>query len=508
MAGMPFRAQAWLALARDMDVLSLHATLQLGVGIGFSRCLPIASLCDYQWHNATIQFQWEYVVGKVFGTDGVRGAVGQWPMTPEFVLKLGWAAGQVLGQSGRRRVLIGKDTRVSGYMFESALESGFSASGVDVRLLGPMPTPAIAYLTRTLRASAGVVISASHNPFSDNGVKFFSATGEKLPDEIEARIEAMLDEPLAVVPARDLGKARRVEDAAGRYIEFCKSTVPMGLSLAGLRFVVDCAHGATYQVAPRVFQELGAEVISIGNQPDGFNINQAVGSTHPEALIAAVQSYRADVGIALDGDGDRVVMVDRKGRVLDGDQLLYIIAQARIREGYAGGVVGTQMSNLGLAQAVEALGRPFVRARVGDRYVHEALRREQWLLGGESSGHLLCLDRHSTGDGIIAALQVLAAMVAQSQPLESLVADLRIYPQTLVNVRIEQPIALDQPQVQAAVAEVEQALGDQGRVLLRASGTEPLIRVMVEGEDERKVKGYAESIAATVRSVAAQSATK
>ncbi|HHQ69829.1 MAG TPA: phosphoglucosamine mutase [Halothiobacillaceae bacterium] len=441
-------------------------------------------------------------MGKVFGTDGVRGTVGRWPMTPEFVLKLGWAAGMVLGQSGRRRVLIGKDTRVSGYMFESALESGFSASGVDVRLLGPMPTPAIAYLTRTLRASAGVVISASHNPFEDNGVKFFSSDGEKLPDNIEAQIEALLDEPLRVVSPRKLGKAQRVGDAPGRYIEFCKSTVPMGLSLAGLRFVVDCAHGACYQVAPRVFRELGAEVVAIGNDPDGFNINDQVGSTSPEALVDAVVAYRADAGIALDGDGDRVVMVDRHGRVLDGDQLLYIIAKARFDAGYAGGVVGTQMSNLGLEQAITALGRRFVRARVGDRYVHEALRRENWLVGGEASGHILCLDRHTTGDGIIAALQVLASMVEQKRPLDALIDELTIYPQALINVRVEQNVSLDEPELTAAVNLVEQELGDQGRVLLRASGTEPLIRVMVEGRDEHEVNRHAEYLAEVVRRVA------
>ncbi|WP_407276303.1 phosphoglucosamine mutase [Halothiobacillus sp. DCM-1] len=437
---------------------------------------------------------------KVFGTDGVRGAVGQWPMTPEFVLKLGWAAGRVLGQQGKRRVLIGKDTRISGYMFESALEAGFSAAGVDVRLLGPMPTPAIAYLTRTLRASAGVVISASHNPFHDNGVKFFSATGEKLPDAIEAEIEAMLDEPMTIQPSALLGKAQRIDDAPGRYIEFCKSTVEIGMSLAGLRVVVDCAHGAAYQVAPRVFSELGAEVIRMGVEPDGLNINDGVGSTEPAALIRAVSEFRADLGIALDGDGDRVLLVDNQGRVLDGDQLLYIIASDRVAHaGYRGGVVGTLMSNLGLEQAVAALGLPFTRAKVGDRYVHEELRRQQWLLGGESSGHILCLDRHTTGDGIIAALQVLAAMQHQSLALAELASGMTLFPQTLVNVRTPRAVDLSAPAIVAAVRSVEAALGHRGRVLLRASGTEPLIRVMVEGEQKAEVTGYAEEIAAAVR---------
>lgn len=441
---------------------------------------------------------------KAFGTDGVRGAVGQWPMTPEFVLKLGWAAGRVLGQQGKRRVLIGKDTRISGYMFESALEAGFSAAGVDVRLLGPMPTPAIAYLTRTLRASAGVVISASHNPFGDNGVKFFSATGEKLPDAVEAEIEAMLDEPMSIQPSASLGKAQRIDDAPGRYIEFCKSTVEIGLSLAGMRVVVDCAHGAAYQVAPRVFAELGAEVIRIGVEPDGLNINDGVGSTEPAALIRAVAEFRADLGIALDGDGDRVLLVDAAGHVLDGDQLIYIIAADRVaRAGYRGGVVGTLMSNLGLEQAVAGLGLPFARAKVGDRYVHEELRRQQWLIGGESSGHILCLDRHTTGDGVIAALQVLSAMHHSGRRLSELAAGMPVFPQTLVNVRTRAPVDLTAPAIVEAVCAVETALKARGRVLLRASGTEPLIRVMVEGEQAGEVAHYAEQIAAVVRAVAA-----
>ncbi|MFP4251693.1 MAG: phosphoglucosamine mutase [Guyparkeria sp.] len=442
-------------------------------------------------------------MSRVFGTDGVRGAVGQYPMTPEFVLKLGWAAGKVLGDHGRRRVLIGKDTRVSGYMFESALESGFSAAGVDVRLLGPMPTPAIAYLTRTLRASAGVVISASHNPFYDNGVKFFSANGEKLPDAVEDDIQSLLDRDLEVIDNRRLGKADRIGDAAGRYIEFCKSTVPIGMSLAGLRIVVDCAHGATYQVAPRVFSELGAEVEVIGAEPDGFNINEGVGSTHPGPLQTAVRESGADLGIAFDGDGDRVVMVDADGAIRDGDELLYVIAAGRVEQGYAGGVVGTLMSNLGLERAIEALGRPFLRAKVGDRYVHEALKREHWLLGGESSGHLLCLDRHSTGDGIVAALQVLAEMSRRGRSLAELLAPMTVLPQTLVNVRIERPVSLEDPVVVDAVAAAERELAGRGRVLLRPSGTEPLIRVMVEGESSEQVRAVAEGLAEVVRGHAA-----
>lgn len=442
---------------------------------------------------------------KIFGTDGVRGAVGQWPMTPEFVLKLGWAAGMVLGQGGRRRVLIGKDTRISGYMFESALEAGFSAAGVDVRLLGPMPTPAIAYLTRTLRGSAGVVISASHNPFQDNGVKFFSANGEKLPDSVEAEIEHLLESPMTVARPDALGKAQRIDDAAGRYIEFCKSTVDIGLSLANMRIVVDCAHGAAYQVAPRVFMELGADVIRMGTEPNGLNINEGVGSTEPEALKRAVAEHRADLGIALDGDGDRVVLVDAEGQVLDGDILLYIIAADRVRQtGYAGGVVGTQMSNLGLERAITKLSLPFVRAKVGDRYVHEALKQNGWLFGGESSGHILCLDRHTTGDGIIAALQVLAAMRHEEKSLQALASAVHIYPQTLINVRTEQKMDLNDPRMTAAVAQVEQAMGASGRVLLRASGTEPLIRVMVEGENSSVVEHHARGLADVVRQIAGQ----
>lgn len=440
---------------------------------------------------------------KLFGTDGVRGRVGQWPMTPESVLKLGWAAGMVLGQEGRRRVLIGKDTRISGYMFESALEAGFSAAGVDVRLLGPMPTPAIAYLTRTFRGSAGVVISASHNPFQDNGVKFFSSQGEKLPDAIEHEIERLLDEPMTVARPDRLGKAQRIDDAPGRYIEFCKSTVETGFSLSNLRLVVDCANGAGYQVAPRVFAELGAEVISIGVEPDGLNINAGVGSTEPAALQRAVVEFRADLGIALDGDGDRVVLVDATGRLLDGDQLLYIIASDRAkRAGYTGGVVGTLMSNLGLELAIKELGLPFVRANVGDRYVHEALKRNDWLFGGESSGHILCLDRQTTGDGIVAALQVLSAMKASGQALHALIENMPIFPQVLINVRTERTLDLNQPRITEAVQAVEKVLGAEGRVLLRASGTEPLIRVMVEGKSAHLVEEQANRLAQEVKRIA------
>ncbi|WP_298218811.1 phosphoglucosamine mutase [Halothiobacillus sp.] len=440
---------------------------------------------------------------KVFGTDGVRGAVGQWPMTPEFVLKLGWAAGMVLGQEGRRRVLIGKDTRISGYMFESALEAGFSAAGVDVRLLGPMPTPAIAYLTRTLRGSAGVVISASHNPFQDNGVKFFSSQGEKLPDVIEAEIERMLDEPMTVARSDMLGKAQRIDDAPGRYIEFCKSSIETGLSLSNLRIVVDCANGAGYQVAPRVFTELGAEVIRIGVDPDGLNINAGVGSTDPAALQRAVAEFRADLGVALDGDGDRVLLVDAESHVLDGDQLLYIIAADRVsRAGYTGGVVGTLMSNFGLELAIRELGLPFERANVGDRYVHETLRRRDWILGGESSGHILCLDRHTTGDGIIAALQILSAMKAAGKSVRALAENMMIFPQTLINVRTERKCDLNQPGIISAVQAVEKSLGNEGRVLLRASGTEPLIRVMVEGKRADLVEKQAQKLAQEVKAIA------
>ncbi|OYY73821.1 MAG: phosphoglucosamine mutase [Gammaproteobacteria bacterium 28-57-27] len=440
---------------------------------------------------------------KFFGTDGVRGRVGQWPMTPEVALKLGWAAGKVLAQSGTRKVVLGKDTRISGYMLESALEAGLIAAGVDVRLLGPMPTPAIAYLTRTLRASAGVVISASHNPFDDNGVKFFNEAGSKLSDTQEAAIEALMDSPLEVVAPERLGKAKRVEDAAGRYIESCKATLPLGSSLAGLHVVLDCAHGATYHVAPKVFAELGAQVESIGVMPDGFNINAHCGSTHPEQLRAAVLAHGADMGIAFDGDGDRVVMVDETGALLDGDDLLFAIVRDRVeQEGYSGGVVGTLMSNLGLELAIGKLGLPFQRANVGDRYVYEALRGQGWLYGGEASGHILCLDRAGTGDGIIAALQVVDAMRQRGEPLSALRQSIKKYPQLMLNVPLQEKVdlaALDR--VWQCVAEFEKAFNGRGRIVLRASGTEPLVRVMVESGDAEMTRHVAETLAAVVKEV-------
>jgi phosphoglucosamine mutase len=444
---------------------------------------------------------------RYFGTDGIRGRVGRAPMTPDFALRLGWAAGRVLAHDGQGPVLIGKDTRVSGYMFESALEAGLSAAGADIRLLGPMPTPGVAYLTRTFRAAAGIVISASHNPFFDNGFKFFSAAGTKLPDEVELAIEAELERPVETVDSADIGKAERVHDAAGRYIEFCKSTIPSGTAFHGLKVVVDCAHGATYAVAPSVFEELGAEVVAIGNEPDGFNINEDAGSLHPETLRAAVLSNQADVGIALDGDGDRLVMVDEQGELVDGDEALCIIALGRAREGLLnGGVVGTLMSNLGLELALAERGIPFKRAAVGDRYVLEMLHAEGWTLGGESSGHILCLDRTTTGDGIVSALQVLHIMRMTSQPLSTLRRTMTKYPQTLVNVPLngstDRSGVLEAGRVKEAVRAAERVLGDQGRVLLRPSGTEPLVRVMVEGRESRQVAQIARDIADAVRSVA------
>lgn len=448
---------------------------------------------------------------KYFGTDGIRGTVGQPPITPDFVMKLGWAAGRVLGREspGRRQVLIGKDTRVSGYMFESALEAGLSAAGVDIQLLGPMPTPGIAYLTRTFRAKAGIVISASHNPFDDNGIKFFSHEGKKLPDDIEVAIEAELDRPLETVASRELGKARRVEDAAGRYVEFCKSTLRAGSSLAGLKLVVDCAHGATYHIAPAVFSELGADVVTLGSSPDGFNINEKCGATDPVALQGAVRMHKADVGIALDGDGDRLIMVDADGEVLDGDELTFIIARRRQNTGsLSGSVVGTQMSNLGLEQAVKTLGLGFKRAKVGDRYIMEMLQQGGWTLGGESSGHIICLDLTTTGDGIISALQVLEAMICSEQPLNELKRGMTKYPQTLVNVRMEQKIdVLSLPEVVKAVGSVEAKLADSGRVLLRPSGTEPVVRVMVEGRDEALVDTLARELADEVEAAAERATT-
>ena len=440
---------------------------------------------------------------RYFGTDGIRGPVGETPITPEFVLKLGWAAGRVLRGNGgeHRKILIGKDTRVSGYMLESALEAGLSAAGVDIRLLGPMPTPAIAYLTRSSRARAGIVISASHNAFHDNGIKFFSSDGTKLPDNVEQAIEAAMDEPLVTVAADQLGKAKRYVDAPGRYVEFCKSSFPNKRSLEGMTIVVDCAHGAAYQVAPLVFSELGARVIAIGAEPDGFNINHECGTTHPKLLQKTVVETGADLGIALDGDGDRVIMVDNNGQIIDGDQLLYIIAMQRLADNsLEGGIVGTLMSNLGLEQACAENGIPFERAAVGDRYVISLLRQKGWHIGGESSGHIICLDKTTTGDGIVAALQVLTAVVETGKPLSELKAGMRRYPQVMVNVRTQQRFNVDESQqVKNAVREVETELNQRGRVLLRASGTEPVIRVMVEGEDATEVARLSQQLADTVR---------
>jgi phosphoglucosamine mutase len=421
---------------------------------------------------------------RYFGTDGVRGRVGEAPITPDFVLRLGQAAGRVLVQRAegqRRAVLIGKDTRISGYMLESALEAGFSSAGVDVLLTGPLPTPAIAYLTRAWRLSAGVVISASHNPFDDNGIKFFSADGDKLPDEVELGIEAALEEPFACVPSASLGRVRRIDDAAGRYIEFCKGSFPAEIDLRGMKIVVDCANGAGYHTVPHVFHELGAEVVSIGVSPNGFNINDGFGATAPQALRAAVLEHRATLGIAVDGDADRLVMVDHAGRIYNGDELLYIIVRDRLLDGPVGGVVGTLMTNLALEQAFAAMGVGFARAKVGDRYVLEELRRLGWLHGGESSGHILCLDRHRTGDATISALQVLAALRRSGKSLPELCAGLQLYPQTLLNVAVARGSDWRQHQpLVEALARVEADLGDTGRVLIRPSGTEPLLRIMVE----------------------------
>ena len=440
---------------------------------------------------------------KYFGTDGVRGRVGSAHMNAEFVLRLGRAAGRVLATGGESTVLVGKDTRISGYMFESALEAGLSAAGVNTRLLGPMPTPAIAYLTKSLGAEAGVVISASHNPYYDNGIKFFSADGRKLPDEVEARIEAELEKPFETVESGQLGNAKRIVDAAARYVEFCKSSVPYGLKLAGLKVVLDCAHGATYKVAPAVFEDLGAKLTCMGVNPDGLNINQEAGSTHPEALRRKVLDLKADFGIAFDGDGDRLMMVDHKGELVDGDELLYIIAMSRKTEGkLKGPVVGTQMSNLGLEQALAAAQVPFRRAAVGDRYVLAMLEAEGGTLGGENSGHIVCLDRATTGDGIIAALQVLQALHVSGQTLADARAPVRKYPQVLVNVKTPARVDLGVAGVRSAVVAVEQKLDGRGRVLLRASGTEPVVRVMVEGEEAAMVSALAEDIAAAVRAAA------
>ncbi len=437
---------------------------------------------------------------KYFGTDGIRGRVGDEPMNAPFILKLGWAVGKVLASERRRPVIIGKDTRISGYLFESALEAGLSSAGVDCLLLGPMPTPAVAYLTRTFRASAGIVISASHNPYYDNGLKFFSEEGTKLPDAIESAIEDMLECPLETADSAELGKADRIEDAAGRYIEFCKSTIPLGTRFSSLRVVVDSAHGATYHIAKRVFRELGAEVFAIGDEPDGLNINQAYGSTHPANLQQRVRELKADVGIALDGDGDRVLMVDAEGELVDGDELLLIIASARQAAGSLhGGVVGTVMSNLGLEHALRDAGIPFKRSAVGDRYVLEMLSEDGWVLGGESSGHIICLDKTTTGDGIVSALQVLAHMVAQRETLKTLKQGMTRYPQSLINVPVSKPVVLqDVPEICEAVSRAEHELANSGRVLLRPSGTEPVVRVMVEGRDENDVRRIANRVAEVV----------
>jgi len=446
---------------------------------------------------------------KYFGTDGIRGRVGEFPITPQFVMSLGYAAGRVLAGAEhtageRSAVLIGKDTRISGYMLESALQAGLIAAGVDVYLAGPIPTPAVAYLTRTLRLQAGIVISASHNPFEDNGIKFFSASGNKLPDSIEHAIEAGVDQPIKIESSNQLGKARRLDDAVGRYIEFCKSAFPSSMHLRGMKIVVDCAHGATYHIAQHVFHELGAEVIAIGVQPDGKNINDGYGATAPANLQKAVVEHHADLGIALDGDGDRLVMVDSAGVLYDGDQLIYVIAKHRQEQGrLVGGVVGTLMTNLAFEHAMQRMGIPFLRARVGDRYVMELLQQQGWQLGGENSGHILCLDKHSTGDGIVSALEVLQALRSNNQSLAVAAGDMQLYPQVLINVRVARGVdCLGHQEVRTAVAEAEQALDGKGRVLLRPSGTEPLLRVMVEGEDKLLVEQSAQRIADVVRKLA------
>ncbi len=438
---------------------------------------------------------------KYFGTDGIRGKVGTPPITPDFLLKLGWAAGQVFAQEGHNFVLVGKDTRISGYMFESALEAGLTAAGVDTSLLGPMPTPAVAYLTRTLHAKAGIVISASHNPYFDNGIKFFSAQGTKLPDNIEQKIEEYLDLPITTVDSSKLGKAKRVVDAAGRYIEFCKASVPTGMTFDGMKIVVDCANGATYHIAPDVFKELGAQVIAIGTEPNGLNINEGYGATSPENLVKTVLEQKADFGIALDGDGDRIIMVDHNGEIVDGDELIYIIAKARLKSGLlTGPVVGTLMSNLGMEHALQKLSVPLLRANVGDRYVIEMLMKHKGMLGGENSGHIICLDKTTTGDGIIAALQVVAEMQNTGLSLHDLKSGMQKYPQVLINIRTAQKVDLATHEgIQMAVHSAEQALGKDGRVLLRASGTEPLIRVMVEGSNQIQVERYAKQLADDVK---------
>lgn len=441
------------------------------------------------------------VTRKYFGTDGIRGRVGNLPITAEFILKLGYAAGRVLGREGPGKVLIGKDTRISGYMFESALEAGLSAAGMDIHLLGPMPTPAIAYLTRTQRAKAGIVISASHNPYTDNGIKFFSSEGTKLADDIELAIEEEIEKPLITVDSAQLGKAVRIKDAPGRYIEFCKSTIPTSVSLRGMKIVVDCANGATYHIAPHVFRELGAEVIELSVDPDGFNINQDCGSTNPELLKRMVLAENATLGIALDGDGDRVIMVDHKGEVLDGDEFLYIIAKYCLaKKMLIGGVVGTVMSNMGLECAFKSLGVPFVRAKVGDRYVIAELQKQGWLLGGEPSGHIVCLGATTTGDGIVTSLQILAAMSETHKNLYDLKHDLVKYPQVIRNISVSD-FNLTHPVIEKAVRDAEFQLQHKGRVLLRPSGTEPVLRIMVEGENENEVHRIADKLAEIAASI-------
>ncbi|QIE98318.1 phosphoglucosamine mutase [Pantoea stewartii] len=440
---------------------------------------------------------------KYFGTDGIRGKVGESPITPDFVLKLGWAAGKVLARHGSKKIIIGKDTRISGYMLESALEAGLAAAGLSAAFTGPMPTPAIAYLTRTFRAEAGIVISASHNPFDDNGIKFFSAEGTKLPDDVEEAIELEMEKPLTCVESAQLGRASRIVDAAGRYIEFCKGTFPSELSLSGLKIVVDCANGATYHIAPNVLRELGATVIAVGVQPDGMNINKACGATDLRMLQERVLAEKADIGLAYDGDGDRIMMVDHLGKKVDGDQILYIIAREGLRQGQLrGGVVGTLMSNMGLELALKQLGIPFVRAKVGDRYVLEKMQEKGWRLGAENSGHVILLDKIATGDGIVASLQVLTAMVRNHMSLHDLCTGMKMLPQVLVNVRFAgEHDPLESDAVKAVAEDVEKTLAGKGRVLLRKSGTEPLIRVMVEGEDETQVTALANRIADAVKAV-------
>jgi len=440
---------------------------------------------------------------KYFGTDGIRGKVGEAPITPDFVLKLGWAAGKVLARHGSKKIIIGKDTRISGYMLESALEAGLAAAGLTAAFTGPMPTPAIAYLTRTFRAEAGIVISASHNPFDDNGIKFFSSEGTKLPDDVEEAIELEMEKPITCVESAQLGRASRIVDAAGRYIEFCKGTFPSELNLNGLKIVVDCANGATYHIAPNVLRELGATVIAIATQPDGMNINKECGATDLRMLQQRVLAEKADIGLAYDGDGDRIMMIDHLGETVDGDQILYIIAREALRQGQLrGGVVGTLMSNMGLELALKQLGIPFTRAKVGDRYVLEKMKEKGWRLGAENSGHVILLDKTTTGDGIVASLQVLTAMVRNHMSLHDLCSGMKMLPQVLVNVRFSgEHDPLQSESVKSVTADVEKALAGRGRVLLRKSGTEPLIRVMVEGENEAQVTELANRIADQVKAV-------